>query len=248
MPYLNGQEISDDDLQGKLKEYRAQNAGAPADDQSIINFWQTGQKNWGDGVVSQQSAPATAPGPASQWVSQQVQTANPQNTARDSELYNAFKERALQPATVDANNPVVKAQTDAYAAEQTRASRNSLADLAEKAGPYANLRGEQRLASERTGQAIGGFQAEMLGRELQNIRNEKMQALESMRGMLSQDEQLQLQREIADLDAELRRQGYGLQNRSLDLQQQGQENQRDAFLRELALRQYQTDLGSIYGF
>jgi hypothetical protein len=160
VPYLNGAVISDEDLQARLKQYRDQNAGAPADDQSIINFWESGQKTWGDGQVS-----ATQPGPAAQWTTQQVQTQTPQSQARGDELYEMLRARASQAANVSANDPAIRSQSDAYAAEQTRASQNYLADLAEQGGPYANLRGEQRLAAERTGSNIAGFKAELMARD-----------------------------------------------------------------------------------
>src|SRR5688572_8206754 len=97
MPYLNGNVISDEELQGKLGKYRAENSGAPADDQSIINVWEgKATPNWGQ---PQQAAPAPAAAPLSPAAAQAAQppmattiqnqaAANTAtNTGRDSSLW-----------------------------------------------------------------------------------------------------------------------------------------------------------------
>jgi len=125
-------------------------------------------------------------------------------------LYQQLQGRAQQSLAIDRNDPIIRAQADAFAANEQRASRNYLADLAEKAGPLANLQGEQRMAAEHLGQATGGFEAELMGRELQSRRSEIADALNSMRGMLSADQQDNLQRELASLDAAIKQQGLAV--------------------------------------
>jgi hypothetical protein len=58
---------------------------------------------------------------------------------------------------VTKDEPVVRAQVDAYSAEQERARRSHISDLAEQAaGSPVNLNGEKRLVAERMGHAPEG--------------------------------------------------------------------------------------------
>jgi hypothetical protein len=155
-----------------------QTPSAPAPAASVSNQWNSALTNVAPGF--------TSPDPAT-------------NTIR-TELYDLLMGRAKQGLDVSADDPAIKAQVDPYAAQQERARRNYLADLAEKSGPLANLRGEERLAMERAGQATGFFQAELVGREIQARRNEIAQALAQMGEHLTTEQKLALQRELALLD------------------------------------------------
>lgn len=76
---------------------------------------------------------------------------------------------------VTPEDPAVRAQVDAYRAEQERARRNYLADLAEAAkGNPVNLRGEERLAAERMGQQVGQFAADVIAKEIESRRKFKL--------------------------------------------------------------------------
>lgn len=151
---------------------------------------------------------------------------------RSDTLYRMLGDRASQSLTINRNDPVIRAQADAYGANTDRASRDYLSNVAESSGPYANLRGEQRMVSERAGQAKGGFEAELMGRELQSKRQEISTALTSMAGMLSGDQTRSLQMQLAQMDDAIARMG-------LDNQRRGQDFSQDQFLRELGLRQWQ---------
>lgn len=135
--------------------------------------------------------------------------------AQRDQLYGQLMTRAQQNVAADPNTPVVQGQVNAYRAEQDRAKRNYLSDVAESAGPYENLRGEQRIASERTGQAVGGFQAELLAREVAQRRAEVSDALNSMQGLLTAEQQGNLQRELSLLDNQL--QGLSLSGQNTGL-------------------------------
>lgn len=72
-------------------------------------------------------------------------------------------------------DPVVRAQVDAYRAEQERARRNHISDLAEQAGGNpVNLDGEKRLAAEKVGQAVGAFAADIIAKEVEARRRFKL--------------------------------------------------------------------------
>lgn len=157
--------------------------------------------------------------PAQAWTSQ------PQQDPRAAALYQQLLQRSQQSLAVDRNDPAIRQQADAYAANQERAKRNYISDIAERNGPYANIRGEQRLAAERAGTNAASFEAELIGRELTARREEIAQALSSMQGLLTAEQQITLQRELASITAAL--------------QEQGLAQSQDQFLRELALREWQ---------
>lgn len=174
------------------------------------------------------------------------------NKQKADALYGQLEARSKQALAVDRNDPVIRAQSDAFNANQERSRRNYLADLAERSGPLANLRGEQRMASERAGQASGSFEAELMGRELTSRRAEIADALHGMRGMLSADQQNNLQRELSSLDAAIKQTQLGVNKeqfgndlayRYANLAQQG-----DQFTRNLGQQesQFGRDLGYRY--
>ncbi len=215
-------------------------------------------------------APAPAD-PYPSWYRDMMQQQVAQQQAQQAEtkqradaLYGRLNERASQSTAIDANDPIIKGQTDAYRAEQTRAQRDYLSNVAEQAGPLANIQGERRMSAERLGQGVSGFQAELLARELGARREEIAQALQMSGGLLSADQTRNLQAQLGQMDQAIKEAGVGMQGRSLDLQRdlgfadlglrrdlgfggldlqrRGQDLGFDQFLRELALRQW--DLGN----
>ena len=76
---------------------------------------------------------------------------------------------------VTQEDPAISAQVDAYRAEQERARRNHVSDLAEAAkGNPVNLDGEKRLAAERVGQAVAIFAADVIAKEIEARRKFKL--------------------------------------------------------------------------
>jgi hypothetical protein len=135
-----------------------------------------------------------------------------------AELYNMLLARAKQGTAIDRNDPNIRQQVDPYAAAQERARRNYLADAAESLGPGANLRGEQRVAMERAGQATGLFESQLMGRELQNRRDEITHALDSLGNRLSEDQRLALQKELGYLNDATQRYGIDSNERQNNAQ------------------------------
>jgi hypothetical protein len=180
--------------------------------------------------------------------------AAPTNNTTNQGVQDVTRNTYLRLATqgpVDRNNPNVRAQADAYGANVERARRQSVNEAAERMGPYASgaLDNERRLSFERAGQATGTFESELVGREIQNQRQEVMQALGAMGGMISDDQRRALEERLADLDAALRREGLGAQtalgNRDLDIRDrlgQGDLNLR-GLIAALQNRQFGQDLG-----
>lgn len=169
--------------------------------------------------------------------------------ARSTALFEQLQQRATQGLDVSASDPVIRGQVDAFRSESERSLRNSLSDAAERQGPYANLSVERRMGTERLGQGVAGFQAQLMGRELQNRRDEIAQALSQQGAMLSGDQQRALQAQLASLDQAIKEGNLTLGQRGLDVQERlgmadlGYKDRAlsqsgDQFLRELALREW----------
>lgn len=157
---------------------------------------------------------------------------------RRSQLYDTLMNRANQSLVVDRNNPEIRAQADANSANEERSRRNYVSDAAESNGPYANIQGERRMAAERAGQRSGAFEAGLMGQELTARRGEIAQALSGMQGMSSEDEQRGLQERLANLDAVIKQQGLGLQDKGLNQDWQSRLMQNDQFMRNLGLNEW----------
>jgi len=151
-------------------------------------------------------------------------------------LYNTWLGRSQASLNINGNDPIIRQQADAYSANEERARRNYIGDLAESAGPLANIRGESRMAAERMGQRTGGFEAQLIGRELQTKRDEIAQALNAMTGMLNADQQAGLQRELSILDQAIKEQGIALQGKSLDQDWQRALLNNNQFMADIGLR------------
>ncbi len=229
--YLQGQ--YNEFINPLMSNYRQQMAGrggADATDADLVrdanfqNFARSGQ-------LPQQSL-------AQQWTSQQpaaatmTETSTPTYTAgtdpRRQALYEEIMSRyRSNDGMVGRDNPMVRGQADVFAAQQERARRDYLADLAESeslSGGPINLRGEERMAMERMGRDTGAFEAELMAREQANRRGIQQSSLDSAVRLLDVDSQQQLSRELGLSDLDLRRQQLG--------------QSQDQFLRELAMREW----------
>lgn len=187
-----------------LQEQQQQNQQQPIDNGAVGTSVPNGTQPTGNPIANQavaassySSTPTAAP------------TQNTTNQGTQDVVRNSYLEQATQPKTIDRNDPNVRAQADAFAAQTERARRNYIADKSEALGPYATgaLSSEERLATERAGQAAGSFEAELVGRELQNRRDEIQNALTNLSGMLSADQQRALTKELAELNASIQRHG-----------------------------------------
>jgi hypothetical protein len=195
---------------------------------------------------------------------QQNLTDSIQAKGRSDNLYGQLAARGQQGLNVNPNDPIIKGQVDAFNAAQQRSGRDYLGQAAESQGPLANLRGEQRMAQEKIGQNTGSFQAELMSRELGARRDEIQNALSQQGAMLSGDQQRNLQGQLAQMnqalgEANAQTSRTGMENQftlgqgqlalgrdSLALQKSGQAQNNDQFLRELALRQWDTGDQSDY--
>lgn len=132
---------------------------------------------------------------------------SPQLGGQWDQLYKMLLDRAQQGTNVDRFNPNIRQQADAFSANTDRSARNYLADQAEKLGPLANIQGEARLASEHAGQENATFEGQLIGREIQSKRDEIQQALSQMGDMLTEQQRMALQKELAVMNDTLSRYG-----------------------------------------
>jgi hypothetical protein len=141
-----------------------------------------------------------------------------QNRERGDNLFKMYTDRANQGLAINRNDPIIRAQADAFSANQDRAARNANSDAAERGGQFANLEGVRRMNAEHAGQASGAFEANLMGQELTARRNEIAQALAGEAGLLTADQQNQLQRQLALLDQSIKQQQIGLGQQGVNLQ------------------------------
>jgi hypothetical protein len=109
-------------------------------------------------------------------------------------------DRIKQNVVPDPNDPALKAQTDAFNANQDRATTHYLQQLAEQGGANANIAAETRSAKESAGQAEGTFGAQTTLNEITARRAEVQQAIQSAVSMGEADKALALQDKLAQLD------------------------------------------------
>lgn len=133
---------------------------------------------------------------------------------QSSAFYDMLLKKASATPNVDPNNPVIKAQVNAYDANQQRTGRDYLSTLAEKGGPNTNLGAEARLSAENRGAATSGFQATLQGQEIAAQRNEIQQALQLGAQFLTAQQQMSLQARLKELD---------IQQQQFDRQQRASE-------------------------
>lgn len=149
-------------------------------------------------------------------------------------LFDLLMKRAQQSETVNPNDPGIKSRTNAYSADQTRQMRNYLQDLAEKRGPNTAIGAETRLANETVGQNTSTFAANLVAQELQARRDEIEKALSGAAGLLTQEQQLKLQEELAQI---------GLQQQQYQFGESQRQNE-SQFGRNLAQNAFQFDTNS----
>ena len=131
----------------------------------------------------------------------------PQQVATDS-----YIQRAQQGTAIDRNDPNIRQQVDPFAAAQERQRRQYETDQAERLstqgmGNSGAMDLERRRAMETAGQNTGAFESQLIGRELENRRAEISDALKALGGMAESEQGRQLQRELANIDAAIKREG-----------------------------------------
>ena len=120
-------------------------------------------------------------------------------SGQGGDLYNMLMGRAQQSLQVNPNDPIIRSQLEPYNAQNTRAARQYMSQVAEKEGANSNIASSGRAAAEKVGQMGASYQGQLMQNELNARRNEIQQALSGMQGFLTQEQSMQLQEELAQL-------------------------------------------------
>jgi len=146
-------------------------------------------------------------------------------------LFNLLMSRATQSENVSPNDPTIAGPTAAYAATDTNNAKNYLAQQAEQGGANSNQTAVARSASEKVGQDVSGFQATQMSNELAARRQEIESALSGASGILTSEQQMALQEELAKI---------GLQQQQYQFGQSQAQNE-SQFAQTLAQTAFSTD-------
>lgn len=129
-----------------------------------------------------------------------VQT-NPQDQALRDALVKQLEQEAGQSLTINPNtDPTIQMEAAPYAAEQQRAATTLEQQAAEAGGPNANLVAQNAMIQENAAQQSGGYASGLVANELTARRDQIQQALTSMQGLLTADQQNQLQLQLDQLN------------------------------------------------
>jgi len=143
----------------------------------------------------------------------------------------AFKDSLLKmlgqnQADPTLTDPALKAQSEAFSLQQTRAKERAREALAERRGANAEAGGagvnsggfDQDLVGleQAQGEATGAHDAGLLSNELQQRRSQLMQAAALAGNTLDNESRLAMQKQLADVDAEIRRTGMAQQGSQFD--------------------------------
>jgi hypothetical protein len=124
---------------------------------------------------------------------------NPQNPGVNALEAEQMKLLAEAEKPVTPQDAVIRGQVEPYAAMQEQGVRNLLSRTAETAGPNANPEAVARSASEQAAQATGAFQGQAMQNELAARRAQIQQLLQDQSGLLTTEQQMQLQEELNQL-------------------------------------------------
>ena len=126
--------------------------------------------------------------------------------AQDQALRNALVSQLEAEANQSLNinpmtDPTIQMESAPYTAEQTRTARDLESQAAEAGGPNANLEATNRMIQEGAAQSSGAYSAGLVANELTARRDQIQQALTAEQGLLTADQQNQLQQQLAELNA-----------------------------------------------
>lgn len=132
-----------------------------------------------------------------------------QRQAQADALYNTLMGEANQSLNITPDDPIIKGQTDAYAAQAQNQWRNTMSAIAEKGGANYNTDAESRAVGEQLAQGTAGFQAKLMANELQSRRDQINQSLSQAAGLLTAEQQAALQDELGRIDAMIGQSEFG---------------------------------------
>ncbi len=159
-------------------------------------------------------------------------TGNPSTDQAMRDMLLQLMQRS-QPSDINPNeDPNLAPQARAYSAARTRAAQRQRSTAAERAAfTGENLGGQGGGAFDSTvnsiqegaGQDIAGYEAGLVGQEMQARRSDLLNALQLANAVGARDQSAQIQMQLANLDAQIRRESLAQQgsiaNANLGFQQ-----------------------------
>lgn len=169
--------------------------------------------NAGNAPPAPGAAPAAAP--AAPGAVPGAPGATPPPAGPPTTVADAFKKTlmdAMNKGPVSMNDPELKAQSEAFGVGQTRASEMQRAQSAERLasqglGSSGAADSDYSGITERQGEKQAGFNAGLVGDAAKARRQEIMQAAAMAGNQLNAEDARGLQKELAQLDAQIRREG-----------------------------------------
>ncbi len=143
------------------------------------------------------------------------------------------------------DDPVIKAQSDAFSLAQTRAKQRDREAMASRAGASGQISDlasggafDEGLSNleQRQGEAEGAHDSALMASELTRRRNELMSAASLAGNQMNEEDRLAFQKEFAQIDADLRKSQLAQQGSQFE-KQYGLEGQRLAE----SIRQFDTN-------
>lgn len=126
------------------------------------------------------------------------------NDPKSSAFFDLLMGKARGSANVDPNDPIIKAQTDAFRANASRGAKDIMALSAERGGPYQDQSAVQRSALEHAAQSTAGYSAQLSSDERAARRQDINQALSTGAQFLTAQQAQQLQEELDRLNLQER--------------------------------------------
>lgn len=153
-----------------------------------------------------------------------------------SPFYSALAGLLTRNNNVTGDDPVIKDQVNAARSEEERNFAKTRAMMAERAASEGtSMTGgfDNALLQNRSdiGSRLGKLSAGLVADERTNRMAQLMTALSIGQGVMSDSDKNLLQRELADLEAQLKREGYGVQEKQIQAGQE--ESAADRALRQL---------------
>lgn len=163
----------------------------------------------GGGTSPGQTAPGAPTNPTA--------PGSPATPGFDQTVRDAILKRLGQSENPSLDDPIIQGQLNARRTSNQRAEERLRGELAEQNAAEGQERGAinpaMLAAGQRRGEDEADFSANLMAQQQQKRAEDIRQALQVGAGILNQDEQRKLQKELADLELKLK-------NRGLDIQEQ----------------------------
>lgn len=219
--------LGDMTYQQAAQSYNTYNA-QPAPSQPVNNIPKPPAGGGGTNTIQPYTQPGQAPGTPGQVTTVPTQVGAPvtgTTTVTDATRQQLLNMLATDPTRISEHDPGLGGAISAYDRQNQRGLDRQKSAIAEQmyaqgitgGGVDTAMQGAQQQANE--GRA--GFVGNLMYQELQNRRDQLQQALQLGAGLLTAEQENKLKKQLGDLDAAVRRQGYTVQsqlgNRELDI-------------------------------